>query len=121
VHVGIVALGLRQPVSILIGPRRPGGLPVLVHVVSQRARVLRLRRADRPLAIYAAGRFAFLPLRIESAPCSSVFRSPIARPTDTPDLRFDQHLAILTARLGAKMDSLSPFLYDSFIRYNMPV
>jgi len=54
----------------------------------------------------AAGRFAFLPLRTESAPCSSVFRSSIARPTDTPVLRFDQHLAMLTARLGAKMDSL---------------
>ena len=25
------------------------------------------------------------------------------------------------ARLGAKMDSLSPFLYDSFIPDNMPV
>src|ERR1700681_940243 len=54
----------------------------------------------------AAGRFAFLPLRTESAPCSSVFRSSIARPTDTPDLRFNQPLAMLTARLGAKMDSL---------------
>src|ERR1700680_1573769 len=54
----------------------------------------------------AAGRFAFLRLRTESAPFSSVFRSSIARPTDTPDLRFDQHLAMLTARLGAKMDSL---------------
>ena len=54
----------------------------------------------------AASRFAFLPLETESAPCSSVFRSSIARPTDTPDLRFDQHLAMLTARLRAKMDSL---------------
>ena len=50
VPVGLMALGLHQPVSILIGPRSPGGLPVLVHVVSQRARVLRLRRTDRPLA-----------------------------------------------------------------------
>ena len=54
----------------------------------------------------AAGRFAFLPLETESAPCSTVFRSSIARPTDTPDLRFDQRLAMLIARLGAKMDSL---------------
>jgi hypothetical protein len=54
----------------------------------------------------AAGRVAFLPLETESAPCLSVFRSSIARPTDTPDLRFDQHLAMLTARLEAKMDSL---------------
>src|SRR5580658_4757465 len=37
----------------------------------------------------AASHFAFLPLGTESAPCSSVFRSSIARPTNTPDLRFD--------------------------------
>jgi len=43
-----------------------------------------------------------------------------ARPTDTPDLRFDRHLAMVTAKLGAKMDSLL-LSYDSFIRYNMPV
>jgi hypothetical protein len=36
-----------------------------------------------------------------------VFRSSIARPTG---LRFNQHLAVLAARLWAKMDSLSPFL-----------
>jgi hypothetical protein len=30
--------------------RRAGDLPVLVHVVSQRARVLRLRRTEQPLA-----------------------------------------------------------------------
>ena len=51
VHVRIVALRLRGPVSILVGPRRPGDLPVLVHVVSQRAWVLRLRRAGWSLAI----------------------------------------------------------------------
>src|SRR4029077_16885864 len=52
VHVRLVALNLRGPVSILGGPRRPGDLPVLVHVVSQRAWALRLRRAGRSLAIY---------------------------------------------------------------------
>src|SRR5215471_8813779 len=46
VHVRLVAQRLRGPVSILVGPRRPGDLPVLVHIVSQRAWVLRLRRAD---------------------------------------------------------------------------
>src|SRR5215831_10416521 len=51
VRARIVASSLRGPVSILIGPRRPGDLPVLVHVVSQRAWVLRLRRANRSLAI----------------------------------------------------------------------
>src|SRR5215475_11971669 len=51
VRARIVPFRLRGPVSIRIGPRRPGDLPVLVHVVSQRAWVLRLRRADRSLAI----------------------------------------------------------------------
>src|SRR6266566_8952022 len=57
VHVRRAAWGLRGPASI-IGPRRTGDLPVLVHVVSQRARVLRLRRTDSPLAISVA---AMLP------------------------------------------------------------
>jgi hypothetical protein len=58
-------------VSILILSRsRPigGDLPVLVHVVSQRARVLRLRRTCDPLAI---GVIAVLPSPLtgtESAP-----------------------------------------------------
>src|ERR1700686_4433538 len=41
--------GLRGPV-LLSKPRRPRALSVLVHVVSQRARVLRLRRTEQPLA-----------------------------------------------------------------------
>jgi len=57
--------GLRGPVLVCY-PRFPGDLPVLVHVVSQRARVLRLRRTEQPLAISAA---AVLPSStgIESA------------------------------------------------------
>ena len=43
---------LRGPVSICWMPRRPGGLPVLVHVVSQRARVLRLRRTERATRVF---------------------------------------------------------------------
>ncbi len=53
VHVRRAACGLRGP-ALTLGPRRAGDLPVLVHVVSQRARVLRLRRTDSPLAISAA-------------------------------------------------------------------
>src|SRR5215471_502173 len=53
VHVRRAAFGLRGP-ALIIRPRRAGDLPVLVHVVSQRARVLRLRRTDRPLATYVA-------------------------------------------------------------------
>ena len=37
-----------------------GGLPVLVHVVSQRAQVLRLRRTEQPLACSVVARVAFL-------------------------------------------------------------
>ena len=47
----VAALRLLGPASISDGPRRSRGLPVLVHVVSQRARVLRLRRTDWSLAI----------------------------------------------------------------------
>ena len=46
--------------SFPFGPRRSRGLPVLVHVVSQRARVLRLRRTDCSLAFIANNRVAFL-------------------------------------------------------------
>src|SRR5450759_2853410 len=52
VHVRRAACGLRGPV-LIVRPRRAGDLPVLVHVVSQRARVLRLRRTEQPLAISA--------------------------------------------------------------------
>jgi hypothetical protein len=38
-----------------------------------------------------------------------------------PCLRFERHLTMPPARLRAKMESLSPFLLDSFIPYNMPV
>src|SRR5450631_2423133 len=46
VRVRRSALRLLGPASILTGSRRSGGLPVLVHVVSQRAQVLRLRRTE---------------------------------------------------------------------------
>src|SRR5208282_5089574 len=44
----------------LAGARRSRGLPVLVHVVSQRARVLRLRRTVCSLALSRNSRVAFL-------------------------------------------------------------
>ena len=85
-------------------------LPVLVHVVSQRARVLRLRRTEQPLANSVA---AVLPSSISERsrhPDPSAFRSSIARPTGTSGLRFTRHLAVPPARLEARMESLSPFL-----------
>ena len=66
------------------GPRRSRGLPVLVHVVSQRARVLRLRRTVCSLAINAIQPCCLPLIRRESASWFCVFRSSIARPTDTP-------------------------------------
>src|SRR5713101_5119746 len=53
VHVRRSVYGLHGP-ALIVRPRRAGDLPVLVHVVSQRARVLRLRRTDSPLAICVA-------------------------------------------------------------------
>jgi len=53
VHVRRAAFGIRGP-ALILGPRRAGDLPVLVHVDSQRARGLRLRRTGRPLAVYVA-------------------------------------------------------------------
>jgi len=81
-----------------------------VHVVSQRARVLRLRRTDCSLASIAKTavlpssnqeRVGVLVLRF------SKFNSPAHR---YPCLRFGRHLAMSPARLRAKMESLSPFL-----------
>jgi len=84
VRVRRVALGLRGPASFPFGPRRSRGLPVLVHVVSQRAQVLRLRRTDCSLAIIAKQPCCLPLIRRESASWFCVFRSSIARPTDTP-------------------------------------
>src|SRR5437879_1044335 len=84
VRVRRVALRLRGPASFPCGPRRSRGLPVLVHVVSQRARVLRLRRTDCSLATIAKQPCCLPPIRRESASWFCVFRSSIARPTDTP-------------------------------------
>src|SRR6266436_9837988 len=82
VLVRSTAFGLRGP-ALIVRPRRAGDLPVLVHVVSQRARVLRLRRTDSPLAISVA---AVLPSSYSEwsrHPVPSAFRSSIARPTNT--------------------------------------
>src|ERR1700730_10941505 len=78
------SLFFRGPASFPFGPRRSRGLPVLVHVVSQRAQALRLRRTDCSLAIIAKQPCCLPPIRRESASWFCVFRSSIARPTDTP-------------------------------------
>src|SRR5438128_2032804 len=89
--------------------RRTRDLPVLVHVVSQRARVLRLRRTEQPLANSVA---AVLPSSISERsrhPDPSAFRSSIAPPTGTSGLRFTRHLTVPPARLEARMESLFSF------------
>ena len=112
-------LGLHGPVSIF-RPRHPGDLPVLVHVVSQRARGLRLRRTGEPLASSAAHRVAFLLSGESRHPGTRIFRSSKPGPLiPLSTLRPTPHDA--TARLGARMDSLPPFLWGSFIPCNMPV
>src|SRR5207302_18645 len=109
VHVRRSVYGLHGPV-LLLRTRRARDLPVLVHVVSQRARVFRLRRTEQPLANSVA---AVLPSSISERsrhPDPSAFRSSIARPTGTSGLRFKRHLAVSPVRLEARMGSLSPFL-----------
>src|SRR5215471_16051212 len=102
VRVRIVALRLRGPALFPFGPRHSRGLPVLVHVVSQRAQALRLRRTDCSLAIYRETtvmpssnqeRVGVLDLRFSKLD-NLAHRCPC--------LRFMQHLAMPPARLGAK-------------------
>src|SRR5580704_5427047 len=109
VRVCLVALRLRRPASLPFGSRRSRGLPVLVHVVSQRARVLRLRRTDCSLAMSRCSRGAFLHQERVGVLvlCFSKLNSPAHR---YPCLRFKRHLAMSPARLGAKMESLAPSL-----------
>jgi hypothetical protein len=109
VRVCLVALRLRRPASFPFGSRRSRGLPVLVHVVSQRARGLRLRRTDCSLAFIANNRVAFLHQERVGVPVLrfSKLNSPAHR---YPCLRFKRHLAMPPARLRAKMESLSPSL-----------
>src|ERR1700726_3885544 len=119
--VRCMAYRLFGSVSALVEPRSFRGLPVLVHVVSQRARVLRLRRAGLPLAINATGRVAFPSRETVGDPGSQTFRSSIARPTDALVYASTETSRRQSQDSGSRWSSLSPFLYDSFIRYNMPV
>src|SRR5664280_2065087 len=99
--------------QVLLAGNPPAGLAAsfaALHVVSQRARVLRLRRTDSPLAIGVA---AVLPSSYSERsrhPDLRAFRSSIAPPTDASGLRFKKYLTMSPARLEARMDSLLPFL-----------
>src|SRR5262249_40214147 len=90
VHVRRSVYHLRGPV-LIFRPRRPRDLPVLVHVVSQRAQVLRLRRTGWPLASIATNRVAF-PVTSEGRhPGPAVFRSSIAPRIPLSTLRTPSH------------------------------
>ena len=108
VHVRRSVYGLRGP-AFAYSRRRAGDLPVLVHVVSQRARVLRLRRTGHPLAIT---QLPVLPSSygMKSASCSIGFSKLNSPAHWYLCLRFAAHLAMYRARLEARMESLSPFL-----------
>src|SRR6202158_4118174 len=99
VHVRSAACGLRGP-ALIVRPRCAGDLPVLVHVVSQRARVLRLRRTEQPLAL-ARLPCCLPPLGMESASCSFGFSKLNSPAHWYLCLRFGSHLAMYPARLEA--------------------
>jgi hypothetical protein len=80
-----------------------------VHVVSQRARVLRLRKTEQSTRNLTWLLCCLPPLGTESASCSigfSKLNSPAHRYLC---LRFKRHLAMSPARLEARMDSLLSF------------
>ncbi len=77
---------------------------------SQRARVLRLRRTGQPLAYSAATVLPSSCCEWSRHPVLPAFRSSITPPTDASGLRFETHLAMSSARLEVRMDSLLPFL-----------
>ena len=66
VHVRRSVYGLRGP-AFVFRPRRPRDLPVLVHVVSQRVQVLRLRRTDQSTRDERGLSYGLPPLGTESA------------------------------------------------------
>jgi hypothetical protein len=102
----------------LQGSRR--GLPVLVHGVSTHAQVLRLRDVTRWLTLCATRCVAFLAVALSRHVRIAGFRSSIARPAYTP-----VNASAATLR-PPPHDSgpgwcVTPFPYDSFIHYSMPV
>ena len=100
--------GLRVP-ALIVRPRRAGDLPVLVHVVSQRARVLRLRRTEQSTREITWLSCCLPPLGMESASCSIGFSQLNSPAHQCLCLRFKRHLAVSPARLEVRMDSLLPF------------
>jgi hypothetical protein len=77
---------------------------------------------DKSTRDYRGCRVAFLPYRNGVGVLIQTGFSKLNSPAHRYlCLRFKRDLAISPARLEAKMESLSPFLWGSFIPYNMPV
>jgi len=71
------------------------------------------------LALFARSRVAFWIVQHHRRPESRISKLN-TQPADTPIQRFKCSIAAALACLGARWIA-TPFLYDSFIRYFMPV
>src|SRR5262249_38526429 len=84
------------------------GLPVLVHVVSWRARGLRLRETRLVLAFTAK---PMLPSPVTYQVGISIYLFEAQYPAhQCPCLRFSRHLTVAAAKLGVRM-----------VRYSFPI
>ena len=120
VHDRLVANRLHGPARVVLGFRHGGGLPVLVHVVSQRARGLRLRGAAARTRVYRPCWCCLPPMCTRSAPRICNFSKLDTQPADA------SVYASVAASRRPPQNSRSgwfatPFLQDSFIPDYMPV
>jgi hypothetical protein len=117
VPMGLTAHRVLPPARLLRGRLR--GLPVLAHGVSPHAWGLRLRRAA-PHLRWRASRCCLPVCLTPSAPCTTRFRSSI------PSLQIPlSNASSAASRLPSHGSRpgwfATPSLYDSSIRYSMPV
>src|SRR6266849_3140736 len=107
VHVRRAVFGLRGPV-LITRPRRAGDLPVLVHVVSQRARVLRLRRTEQSPRDNVVAVLPSSTRKGVGVLFHRLFEAHLPGPP-IPLSTLQGYLAISPARLEARIDSLLSF------------
>src|SRR5208337_2262306 len=103
VRVRLVVIYLPGPVPIRSG--RPRGLPVLVHIVSRRARGLRLRRVRRATREFTPPADVAFPQTEQGRHANLRFRSSLPCPRCLC-LRFACRLTTTGARLEVRMESL---------------
>jgi hypothetical protein len=97
---GPLATAMRFSSGDMAGATKIGAGSPVVPSQTTRGRLV-TRDLTRPAVLPSSTEMEF------SAPIS-VFRSSITQAHRYPYLRFNQHLTMRAARLGAKMDSLSP-------------